>query len=332
MRVHGFSKEIKGMHELLQKSEEKLARDTGELWFLARWICQLAQSILALFGGGSSEAVRIDNRWTLLNQENGVLDMLNKGQFTSTPHVRRGLRVGQTEITVMGEKSEYGVYARPALFIPSNDKSREGARFNGRTTFCLSRDGIDAEAWISMRYYWNEEGSSSLTGEDEYIPTRPLVNRRLYISEIGDTIFGRGQRDTGNDLPIMRKLVQLSVEVLLREGEYRLEFGSNHDEAYAFTAAGFDSDKDDELKAKILAARQQGKKFPDYKDESSFKMNLYNEPAGSALTQPVDFGEGATTWGAIIKAAPMLNPGTGHILPRFWHRDFFLLEKPAAKA
>lgn len=323
MRAHRFSQEVKGMHALLQKSEEKLARDTEELWFLARWICKLAQSILALFGGGSSEAVRIHNRWGLFQEEKGILEMLRRGQFTSTPNAKLGIRVGQTEITVKGERANYGVYALPYLHMPW-ETSKEGASFTGKVTFCLSRDGIDSAGWVSLCYEWNEKGSALLTSEGiSYRPERPLVNRMLCITEIRDK---RG-REENNDLPIARKLVQLSVEIFSRQREERLAFRTNHDEAYIFCAAGFESEKDKNLKAKILAAREQGKKFPDYYDESSFQMYLYNSLKRPLLKTAVDFGEGATTWGAIIEKAPMLEPGTGPILPRFWHRDLFLLER-----
>src|SRR5205823_192442 len=104
------------------------------------------------------------------------------------------------------------------------------------------------------------------------------------------------------------------------------DYKNSHDRAYSFTAAGFESGKEEQLRKELLVARAQGKKFPDYKDLSSFPMTLLNRSRQSALDAVVDFGDGETTWRKIIDADRLL-PGSGPILPRFFVKDLFQYEE-----
>ncbi|MBI2743753.1 MAG: hypothetical protein HYX48_07550 [Chlamydiales bacterium] len=333
IRVQNFSKEMMSMFAAHVKGQDSLDKARSELWFLARYICQFVQWLMQLIMGTADAKTEILTCYIELTGTDlkvGKLENLSKGRFQGAPEAHIwGVRIGETPLTVPGHERTLGIYAYPETIYRNAQR-----KFTGEISFALSEDGQGNFGYLKLNRYWNrgsslffDEGSFGVEQHNE----RNLTNRRL---DTRVPKFASDQRSAFGDRHIMRKLIQLLVEISHREGGEKLTLINIYDQAYSFTAAGFDTSSHikPRLLEKIQKARAEGKKFPDPDEEGTFELWLDKPKSGTMLDVEVDFGEGPTTWGKIIQAAPML-PGEGRILPRYWKKDLFPYEaspKPAA--
>jgi hypothetical protein len=346
VRVQRFAQEIKSMQEALVESQRLLDQSTNELGSLARCISKFAQALIYFVSMiNVSNAVNFMNHcYVQLNgtdrdfAEPGILENLSRGRFQGKPRAHQyGIRIGNTWLMMKCNQQDngkydwinklVGVYALPEAMHLYESKE---FIFTGRVWFTLSEDGQKRLGQFNLERCWRRSNQiveyfAEDTVNMEHHEERNLVNRRLYCGSVDDEVFGYAGRGPNGDQPVMRKLIQMLVEITHRENEETLQFSNAHDQAYAFTAAGFDSRFSQEFWEKINKARAAGKKFPDYKDERPFTMDLKKPKDGSILDTEVDFGEGKTTWRKIIEESPIFS-GNGPILPRYWRKDLFQYE------
>jgi hypothetical protein len=172
---------------------------------------------------------------------------------------------------------------------------------------------------VPLEKFWGKEL------ESENPDIKFFWNRRLLIEKISHKLMVSKDQDQ----PILRKLVQLSVELLLKEREKMLVADSTLEQPYFFVAGGFDcrnSEDHEEILTKLESATKQGLKFPDRKE------NLIDYPVRSmlnranALQTKVKLGKKTETWDQIISKDSILKI-PGPILPRFGHINVFKHER-----
>lgn len=149
---------------------------------------------------------------------------------------------------------------------------------------------------------------------------------------IVDKLWDFRGRTSNGDQPIMRKLVQLAVELAMKEGLTEIQVHCNWDRSQVFIAGGFRClpmpnriyDRESPVLNAIRNARQGGKKFPPYQDHYSFNVHLMKKETeqdktffvgGDNKPAIVDFGDGPQTWEDIITKTPILNI-TGPLIPK----------------
>jgi hypothetical protein len=236
------------------------------------------------------------------------------------------VRIGETYID---PQRLVGVYAYPSYYAYTGEVS-----FNGGVIFVLSETG-KSEDWradFSITRIWQQPEGFNVT-EDYIDKPRNLFARRLQLLDMRHRGSDVPYFELNGDRPFMRKLAQLAVEILVREGEERMTYSNAYDQAHVLIPAGFQVDRDsrqklEKITKKIKDAREKGRRFPRYYDEASFNMKLLNKPQGRLLDTQVDWGDGAgpRTWRERIRSEPMLW-GSGPVLPRYIRENIFLLEK-----
>ncbi len=327
-RAKNLEREIASMKELIAASASDLDAATAELFCLARWIAQFAQWVVCYFMQSPEKIKQIDAAFTPLQTDGGKLSALARGKFKETPDAWCGVRIGETYID---PKRLVGVYAFPRNYAKSDTGELV---FSGDVVFVLSETG-KSEDWradCAVARIWQDRDKGWGISED-YTVDKPkaIFARRLELTSLRERGADTPYFAVNGDRPFMRKLSQLAVEILLREGEKRMTYCNAYDYAHVLIPAGFQARRDKKIKEtkiikKIKEARERGRRFPNYHDEAMFNMQLRNKPLGSLLDTPVDWGEGARTWRSRLQTEPMLW-GTGAILPRYWRQNIYLLEK-----
>lgn len=276
------------------------------------------------------KAAQIDAAFTPLQTDNGKLARLAHGKFKEAPDAWCGVRIGETYID---PKRLVGVYAFPRNY--ARFETRELV-FNGDVVFVLSETG-KSEDWRAdcvVARIWQDRDKGWGISEDYTVDMpKAIFARRLELTDLRERGADAPYFEANRDRPFTRKLSQLAVEILLREGEKRMTYSNMYSYAHVLIPAGFQATRDKKMKEtkiikKIKEAREKGRRFPEYKDEMGFSMELLNKTPGKLLVTPVDWGdgEGARSWQSRLQTEPMLW-GAGPILPRYWRQNIYLLEK-----
>lgn len=349
-RVTGFIRESESMRTALAKDTKMLDKDTDELFCLARYVCKFVQWLLSLFFSTaywetldctlSSNARKMYTKYT---------DII-KGAFKNTPKPPGfdsaevlGICISKFPMVRWDEEKQrqtprsIGVYAFPRWYTRGLS---EEPLYTGETVFILSEDGRNRLGDVPIHYVWTPKKGVLSVGEGSLIDLDRLPLRRSGL-QIGSSSLSvlagadDADREASGDRPVMRALMQLSVELLAKHGEKRLQYNSIYDHAHVLLSGG--AMIDDKRSGKEIAkdiwervceAREKGRKFPEYMDESGILMSLENAAKRSVLDVKVDFGSGETSWRDLIRANPMLPEGP--VLPRFWRQNLFIHEAPGA--
>ena len=249
------------------------------------------------------------------------------------------VHLGTTDIMLNGEKIPLNIVVRPyrcyGKYYPYHSVSLERADTNERVGYMI------------IKQSWKENGSGryyeSVLGE----PDGKLGDPYLYIDEIRTNGL---QDQTTGDLPVLRTLTQLAIEIAEREPVQAIVMDSLYAHSDVYSTAGFYSQHESSygmegIRREVLQERAQNKKlYPDCNhDHSAFNVYLdkseFSEVHGTKYfreneegKQPayVEFDLDGTkrTWEEQIAQHPILQPGTGPVLWRFWKRD---LAKEAQK-
>lgn len=333
VRVRHFSLEMLGMRQAVEKGRLQLEEAQNELDFVAWRICKLAQWIINAFMRCAKSLANIKHmHLMLIGTENGgysgIIEELRRGKFAGCDTAHLGVRIGETDLTMKDASERVGIYAR---LYGERKVGKEEYDFPGSATFSLSQDGSKSLGDFNIQRYWTKdatpffgENANDLAKANE----RNLSDRKLYISNLVDRKSEGELPNKDGSRPIQQKLVQLAVAIFAREGDKKLLFSNYQDEAYVFTAAGFDSEKRELIDEKIRLARAAGIKFPYPRAEGRFSMMMRKPENGSILDLQVDLGDGMQSWGQIFERDPMI-PGQDAILPRFYMKDLFEYEVKA---
>lgn len=316
--VEKLCDEIQWMDGTLDNETFLLKNDTKQLFFLVRWICQFAQwAFRHYYHIPQNRQCVQDQAYSV--KEGKKFDKICRGTFNSTPLVTYGVKIGETQI----ENIKMGIYA-----LPETVEVEGRNKFTGRIYFSFCRDGNQRLGGFFIDRVWDRnddtlfvrmirESSPNARNHRE----KNLINRRLYIEAVDDP-----GAEVSGDRPVLKKIVQLAIEILLSQSEKdgSLEFTNSHDQAYVFTAAGFESSKGGELREKILDARKAGKKFPEYQNERSFRMIFRSQ---NVLDFSPNFGDRDLTWREIIQGNPLLKDVSKPIIPDYFETDLSQYEE-----
>ena len=265
------------------------------------------------------------------------------------------IQLGTTEIMLNGDKIPLNIIISP---------DRYGGKYHPSGTHLVSIQRADTNeelGYMTISRSWTEDGSYVGGGFWEDVVTEPRGNLRdpfLFIRDI--RLYGYQDKNgeyhcqdklTG-DVPVLRILTQLAVEIAERESINAVVINSMYAYPDVYSMAGFYSveypyEDDptrplyrlDRIRKHVLEERAQNKKlYPNFlnHDHSGFLVHLdkgkFSEVHGTKYfrinkegKQPayVEFDLDGTkrTWEEQIAQHPILQPGTGPVLWRFWKRD-----------
>ncbi len=345
-RASNFAQETLSMRDALKMDVDALNQDIEALSCLAYYVCKFVQWLLSLIFStpGLAQHNQLNSNITEMN---ALLVNLNQGKFNNTPNSTCGVRISDFRMSRCAEHNrpterDVGIYAFPTSYENSVQV------LTGKTVFVLSEDGTNWLGDLSINYNWAPtNGGLELTEDCWPVPTGVILRRSaLDISTPYFTVrHGADDNDRvfNGDRPVMKALMQLSVELFARLNEKTLKYHSVYDHAHVLLSGGAINNNDigrtrrptqtEEIWNRIREARAAHRKFPEYRDEQGIEMQFKNSPKKPVLNVKVDFGDGETTWGAIILSNPMLKqPSKDPILPAFWRHNLFRLEAPAIEA
>lgn len=317
IRLCHFANEMHALQSCLEADKRNLDVSGYDLW-LFPW----EDKSLKQYSKYSTTVSRIQPHYLRLvgnynRSLSGMIKSVACGRSGETPNARSGLLIGRTCIPLSNEAdakeiNEVRVYARLSHQLSNQNRSYlspvvyftlENSRKN------LGAFTIDRQ-WSYTKYFTDNTGEhfNSLKFHKGEL-SRPFLNVH--------GVYDYQGRIAQNDRPVLCKITQLVVEILMQENVEMARVGTGHDESHVWISAGFDSYCLDHIKKRIAEAREKGKLFPDYHDEHSGSFDLFKKDAVSAI---VDFGRGATTWEKIIEVSPILIK-QGSVLPKYFHVD-----------
>ena len=343
VRASNFAQETLSMRNALKMDLDALDQDTEALSCLAYIICKFVQGLLSLIFStpGLAQHDQLDRN---IGEMNELLYNLYRGRFNNTPNSNCGVHISDFRMlrwsAVENRQTErdVSIYAYPYSYINSVRV------LTGETVFVLS-EGDTGLGNIRTQTIWaSADGFYETTEDNSSSPLRaPLQRcavdiRHLAVHDGADA----NDRASCADRPVMKALMQLSVELFARSNGKKLKYHSVYDQVHVLLSGGAiinnDIDRTSEpgrltqterIWNRIHEARFGSGKFPEYRDENGIEMHLENSPKLPVRNVKVDFGDGGTTWGEIILANPMLKqPSTDPILPTFWQHNLFLQETP----
>ncbi len=140
-----------------------------------------------------------------------------------------------------------------------------------------------------------------------------------------------GQDEETGDYPVRRLLIQIAVEILVREPRLEeLHFYDSKSREAVYFAAGFrdfSPESSTELSTKIAEARKAGKVFPFSKEDP--RIILFGLKKATKESARLDFKINSfpITWKQQIESAPLLGGGDEPVLPSFYRRNFPELQR-----
>ena len=239
------------------------------------------------------------------------------------------VKFGETEITFEGKT------------IPVEIVAQFNHDFN-KTWFHIIEKSETKKllGYLEILRRWDNYSIGYYSEEVAGVPKGGLTNRRLYIPRIQDYLKMDSQT---NDMPIVRLLTQIAVEIFGRENEAKLAISSCDNESDVYLNAGFycyEKGITDNVLTKTVRARIRNKFFADYEDRDGFDVFLEKTEVKIDSTQFVKYDSDKNeiaaevnldfdppkTWEEQIEAHRLLS-GTGPVLPKFMKKNLFEYEE-----
>lgn len=354
VRIRHIAAEIQGLQYALERDRSLLTAAGGAMFDKLKDACKktdalLKNSMSLLIG---EEAGKKEDRSI------GLLHGAAMGKSYTAHSPVEGIYVGRTYINEpdVKEAEEMHVYAT----LPIKEDEGSFPTLEGHARFSIINKENEEVGFIVIARCWSRSHDKNgrtyvkehfqrtelqeIWGKElavEHPPADCFWNRRLIV----DNLYADDSAFIDNDQPIVRKLMQIAVEILLREQETKLEADVDLDHPYVFAAGGFDCKPADKQKMlqKIEAARKKGTRYP-YKQADLYGWNVrMNILRDQVLATEVNFGDKADkgdkgdkgdkadkgvkvqTWADILTAGRILD-GSGPILPRYCQVNLFKLD------
>lgn len=324
-RLHHFAQEMAALKSTLEADQKNLYRSRNALCCLTRAIYRFVN-----YCKFSTTISQIQPHYVHLMgnpddyKNRGMLAAVTQGKSGETPDADLGILVGKTHLPSRADPNKevaVGVYAKLSSYSPVSEPSK--ILLFAKVCFSLSpidrEKGKPSPQWgtFSIDRQW-QYGDSSVNNTGEHFMSLEHHKGELSKPYLAvDAVYDYYGRVGQNDRPAFRKLTQIAVEILLEENAEKAKVGTGHDESHVWISAGFSSYRIDHIRQRIAEAREKGKLFPDYCDESSFSVELDRQKAESTV---VDFGKEKQTWQQIIESSPILF-GKGLVLPKYFYFD-----------
>lgn len=284
-RIDNIIWEAAGMKDAITESSKALQENTQKLHSFIRIPLKAIQLFFSIFYSGAHQSIERD---LVVLKGTDASDVRNLFKRVSSNGTGYGIKVGETRIPQ--EEKAIRVFAQPQR--SSYVAKRHLSHFNNDYLFSLS---VDGRKIADFRLYMERK---------QWMDSK-RVFQQIFVKDVNENNY----RTENDDLPLLRRLVQLVVEIMHYQKSELLEWNNSHHQAHVLIAGGFKTNEAIErgITMQLTEARQNGKVFPPYHDEASFPLTVTNRPKNPVLAKRADFfPETHKTWGQVIQEEPIL--------------------------